>query len=76
MIEEGWRAKSDIPVMKRIVVEIDPAISVSETADETSIIVTGLSSDGTCGRSCNSFKRNACDAALLLRKTAMVGERS
>jgi phage terminase large subunit-like protein len=46
MIEEGWRAKSDIPVMKRIVVEIDPAISVSKMADETGIIVVVLSSDG------------------------------
>ena len=27
----------------------------------------------TCGRLCNSFKRNACDAALLLRKAAMGG---
>jgi phage terminase large subunit-like protein len=46
MIEEGWRAKSNISVMNRIVVEIDPAISVSETADETGIIVARLSSDG------------------------------
>lgn len=34
------------PVFKRVVVAIDPAISVSETSDETGIVVCGLGEDG------------------------------
>ena len=45
LIEEGRRAKADIPPMRRIVVAIDPAVSVSETSDETGIIVAGLGTD-------------------------------
>jgi predicted phage terminase large subunit-like protein len=46
LIEEGRRAKGDIPTMRRVVVAVDPAISVSETSDETGIIVAGLGTDG------------------------------
>ena len=45
LIEEGRRAKADIPPMRRIVVAIDPAVSVSEAVDETGIIVAGLGID-------------------------------
>ena len=45
LIEEGRRAKADIPPMRRIVVAIDPAVSVSEASDETGIIVAGLGTD-------------------------------
>lgn len=34
------------PAMRRIVVAIDPAVSVSETSDATGIIVAGLGDDG------------------------------
>jgi phage terminase large subunit-like protein len=34
------------PAMRRIVVAIDPAISVSETSDATGIVVVGLGDDG------------------------------
>ena len=46
LIEEGRRAKADMPPMRRIVVAIDPAVSVSESSDETGIIVAGLGADG------------------------------
>jgi predicted phage terminase large subunit-like protein len=46
LIEQGRCAKADIPPMRRIVVAIDPAISVSESSDETGIIVAGLGTDG------------------------------
>ena len=45
LIEDGRRAKAEVPVMKRIVVAVDPAISVTETSDETGIIVCGLGVD-------------------------------
>ena len=45
LIEQGRRATTDVPVMKRIVVAIDPAVSVSESSDETGIIVAGLGVD-------------------------------
>jgi predicted phage terminase large subunit-like protein len=46
LIEECRIDKASLPPMKRIVVAIDPAISVSETSDETGIVVCGLGSDG------------------------------
>ena len=45
MIESGRKTKSEIPPMRRIVVAIDPAVSVSETSDATGIIVAGLGTD-------------------------------
>jgi len=45
LIEEGRRQKADIPPMRRIVVALDPAVSVSESSDETGIIVAGLGVD-------------------------------
>ena len=45
LIEEGRRTKADLPPMRRIVVAIDPAISIGEDSDETGIIVAGLGSD-------------------------------
>ncbi len=44
LLEEGRREK--VPPMRRIVVAIDPAVSVSENSDETGIIVAGLGADG------------------------------
>jgi phage terminase large subunit-like protein len=43
LLEEGRRDKA--PPMKRIVVAIDPAVSVGDNADETGIIVAGLGAD-------------------------------
>ena len=43
LLEEGRREKA--PPMRRIVVAIDPAVSVSENSDETGIIVAGLGTD-------------------------------
>jgi predicted phage terminase large subunit-like protein len=43
LLEEGRRDKA--PPMRRIVVAVDPTISVSENADETGIIVAGLGTD-------------------------------
>jgi predicted phage terminase large subunit-like protein len=45
LIEEGRRSKADIPPMRRIVVALDPAVSVGEDSDETGIIVAGLGID-------------------------------
>jgi predicted phage terminase large subunit-like protein len=43
LIEEGRRDRA--PTMRRIVVAIDPAVSVSESSDETGIVVAGLGAD-------------------------------
>jgi phage terminase large subunit-like protein len=45
MIEEGRRAKPDMPPLRRIVVAIDPAVSTGEDSDETGIVVVGLGVD-------------------------------
>ncbi len=46
LIEEGRCARSDIPPLQRIVIAVDPAVSVSESSDETGIIAAGLGVDG------------------------------
>ena len=46
LIEENRRAKADLPALRRIVVAVDPAVSVSESSDETGIVVAGLGVDG------------------------------
>jgi phage terminase large subunit-like protein len=46
MIEACRIPKGTDPAMRRIVVAIDPAISVSETSDATGIVVVGLGDDG------------------------------
>jgi phage terminase large subunit-like protein len=46
MIEACRISKGTGPAMRRIVVAIDPAISVSETSDATGIVVVGLGDDG------------------------------
>jgi phage terminase large subunit-like protein len=46
LIEAGRIRKEDAPEMARIVVAVDPAISVSEISDETGIVVAGLGRDG------------------------------
>jgi phage terminase large subunit-like protein len=46
LIEACRIPKGTEPVMRRIVVAIDPAVSVSETSDATGIIVAGLGDDG------------------------------
>ena len=38
--------KGRLPPMRRIVVAIDPAVSVSESSDETGLIVAGVGTDG------------------------------
>jgi predicted phage terminase large subunit-like protein len=45
MIEACRIPKGTEPAMRRIVVAIDPAISVSETSDATGIVVVGLGDD-------------------------------
>ena len=45
-IETSRVARDALPPMRRIVVAIDPATSVSEDSDETGIIVAGLGVDG------------------------------
>lgn len=45
LLEQTRRSKADLPNMRRIVVAIDPAISVGENSDETGIVVCGLGSD-------------------------------
>jgi predicted phage terminase large subunit-like protein len=45
LIEECRRAPAEVPAMRRIVVAVDPAMSASETSDETGIIVCGLGVD-------------------------------
>jgi phage terminase large subunit-like protein len=46
LIEQGRREKAECPPMKRVVVALDPAISVTETSDETGLLVCGLGTDG------------------------------
>jgi predicted phage terminase large subunit-like protein len=46
LIEDGRRSKTDLPSMTRIVVALDPAVTVSEGSDETGIVVAGLGVDG------------------------------
>jgi predicted phage terminase large subunit-like protein len=46
MIEDARIERSALPPLKRIVVAIDPAVSVSETSDATGIIVAALGVDG------------------------------
>jgi predicted phage terminase large subunit-like protein len=45
LIENGRCAKDDVPTMRRIVVAIDPAISMGENSNETGIMVAGLGTD-------------------------------
>ena len=45
MIEEGRRDKTVAPALRRIVVAIDPAVSVTEDSDETGLIVAGRGVD-------------------------------
>jgi predicted phage terminase large subunit-like protein len=45
MIERARVSPAAIPAMRRIVVSIDPAVSVGENSDETGIIVAGLGED-------------------------------
>jgi phage terminase large subunit-like protein len=45
LIEEGRRDRAALPPLRRIVVAVDPAVSVSEKSDETGIIVAGLGTD-------------------------------
>ncbi|MGI8570380.1 MAG: hypothetical protein ACR2KT_15685 [Methylocella sp.] len=45
MIEDSRRLKDRVPPFSRIVVAIDPAITVSEDSDETGIVVAGLGVD-------------------------------
>jgi phage terminase large subunit-like protein len=45
LLEKTRRSKDGLPPMRRIVVAIDPAISVTESSDETGIIVAGLGRD-------------------------------
>jgi predicted phage terminase large subunit-like protein len=46
MIEAARISKGTEPPMRRIVVAIDPAVSVSETSDATGVVVVGLGDDG------------------------------
>ena len=46
LIENARIRKDEAPEMARIVVAIDPAVSVSENSDETGIIVAGRGVDG------------------------------
>jgi phage terminase large subunit-like protein len=41
MIEEGRRDKANTPPLRRLVVAIDPAVSVGDDSDETGLIVVG-----------------------------------
>ena len=45
LLEATRRDRSALPPMKRIVVAIDPAVSMGDDADETGIIVAGLGVD-------------------------------
>lgn len=45
MLEAARIEKAAMPPLRRIVIALDPAVSVSEGADETGIIVAGLGAD-------------------------------
>jgi phage terminase large subunit-like protein len=45
MIERARISPAAIPTLKRIVVAVDPAVSVGENSDETGIVVCGLGED-------------------------------
>jgi phage terminase large subunit-like protein len=46
LIESTRCEKSSLPPMRRIVVALDPAVSVGENSDATGIVVAGLGTDG------------------------------
>jgi predicted phage terminase large subunit-like protein len=46
LIEETRRERAGLPPLKRVVVALDPAVSVGEVSDETGIIVAGVGVDG------------------------------
>jgi predicted phage terminase large subunit-like protein len=45
LIEQGRRDKASMPPMRRIVVSLDPAVSVGEDSAETGMLVCGLAVD-------------------------------
>nr|WP_305953020.1 phage terminase large subunit [Beijerinckia mobilis] len=46
MIEAARIEPRELPLMRRVVVAIDPAVTANEDSDETGIIVAGLGQDG------------------------------
>ena len=46
LLEQTRKNKGEIPPLKRIVIAIDPAVSVTESSDETGLLVCGLGVDG------------------------------
>ena len=46
LIEASRKPKDHVPDLKRIVIALDPAVSVSETSDATGIVVAGIGHDG------------------------------
>jgi phage terminase large subunit-like protein len=82
MIETSRITKADQPPLARIVVAIDPAVTSSENADETGIIVAGVSSDGhyyviedlSMRGSPQQWARMAVDAYQRHKANRIVGE--
>jgi phage terminase large subunit-like protein len=48
LIEKGRIQKADLPPLRRVVVAIDPAISLNENSDATGIVVAALGVDDHC----------------------------
>ncbi len=81
-IEDCHVDARNVPVMERIVVAIDPAVSSGEGADETGIIVAGKGVDGkgyvladlTCKRSPDGWTRRAVNAYRTYKADRIVAE--
>ena len=84
LIEHCRIPKGTEPAMRRIVVAIDPAVSVSETSDATGIIVAGLGRDGhgyvlqdLSGKySPTQWARRAIDAYRLHKADRIIAEKN
>lgn len=78
---EACRVK-DVPLLYRVVVAIDPAVTANEDSDETGIIVAGIAqnqhvyilADGSLRASPNDWARSACHLMLKYDADRIVAE--
>lgn len=82
MIDQTRIAPRDVPPLIRVVVAIDPAVTASETSDETGIGAAGLAANGhvyvledvSCRETPGKWARTACKLLLKWDGDRIVGE--
>lgn len=82
MIDRTRVAPAEVPPLVRIVVAIDPAVTASETSDETGIGTAGIAQNGhiyvlqddSCKESPGQWARRACKLLLKWDGDRIVGE--